>query len=300
MTQLTPKHLKGLARTAEKMADTIRDKSGKMLRVITESKLQKAAAQTDAKPGHICIAALKADIWPVRYMRNAGSISTKDQLKLALSHVAIIGAGGLGGHIALACARTGIGRLTIADPDIFEESNLNRQILASAQTLGSNKALAAKKILASINPAVEVRAFPEALTEKNATEILSDADLAADALDSIPARMILAEACRKKNIALVHGAIAGFEGQVMTIFPQDPGLEFLYGNKTQGPCSQNSPEAVLGVPGVTPMLTAAIQTMEIIKILLGRNSVLKNCMLYADLENSEFQKFSMTDPQGTG
>lgn len=295
MTHLTQKNLNLLTRTAEELAETIQDKSGKMLRVITESKLQKAMAQTDAKPGHICIAALKADIWPVRYMRNAGSIDIKDQLKLAVSHVAIIGAGGLGGHIAMACARTGIGRLTIADPDIFEESNLNRQILATAQTLGSNKALAAKKILASINPAVEVRAFPEALTEKNAAEILWDADLAADALDSIPARMILAEACRKKNIALVHGAIAGFEGQVMTIFPQDPGLESLYGNKTQGPSSQNSPEAVLGVPAVTPMLTAAIQTMEIIKILLGRDSALKNCMLYADLENSEFQKFSMTE-----
>ncbi|MFO7859699.1 MAG: ThiF family adenylyltransferase [Desulfosalsimonas sp.] len=225
-------------------------------------------------------------------MRNAASLSTQDQLKLAKSGIAIIGAGGLGGHIAAAAARTGIGRITIADPDAFAESNLNRQAMCFSETLGRNKAEAAKSILTAINPAVEVRAFTVAMDRQNAGEILEGADAAADALDSVAARRTLAAACRQAGIPLVHAAIAGFEGQIMTVFPRDPGIEALYGKPDQQSPSDPAPEAMMGVPGVTPALMATLQVMEIIKIVLGRGRVLRNRMLYVDLENAGFQEFS--------
>ncbi|MCF8027515.1 MAG: HesA/MoeB/ThiF family protein [Desulfobacteraceae bacterium] len=281
-----------LGQTVADMAEKINDPAKRPVRVISEARAQQAADLCQTGLARAYTAALEAGIWPVRYMRNAASLSTQEQLKLAKSGIAVIGAGGLGGHIAAGAARTGIGKITIADPDAFAESNLNRQAMGFSETLGTNKAEAAKKILAAINPAVDVRAFTVAMDRHNAQEILKGADAAADALDSVAARLTLAAACRQAGIPLVHAAIAGFEGQIMTVFPRDPGLETLYGKPDQQSASDPAPEAMMGVPGVTPALMATLQVMEIIKILLGRGRVLRNRMLYVDLENAGFQEFS--------
>jgi molybdopterin/thiamine biosynthesis adenylyltransferase len=274
------------------MAEKTNDPAKRPVQVISESRAQQAAdlCQTDLAQAYT--AALEAGIWPVRYMRNAASLSTQDQLKLARARIAVIGAGGLGGHIAVGAARTGIGRITIADPDAFAESNLNRQSMCFSKTLGTNKAEAAKTILAAINPAVDVRAFTVAMDRQNAGEMLEGADATADALDSVAGRMTLSAACRQAGIPLVHAAIAGFEGQIMTVFPRDPGIEAIYGKPDQQRDSDPAPEAMMGVPGMTPALMATLQVMEIIKILLGRGRLLRNRMLYVDLQNAGFQEFS--------
>ena len=281
-----------LGQTVADMAEKINDPAKRPVQVISEARARQAAEMCQTGLARAYAAALEAGIWPVRYMRNAASLSAQDQLKLAESGIAVIGAGGLGGHIAAVAARTGIGKITIADPDAFAESNLNRQAMCFSETLGKNKAEAAKSILAAINPAVDVRAFTVAMDRHNAEEILEGADAAADALDSVAARLTLAAACRQAGIPLVHAAIAGLEGQIMTVFPPDPGIEALYGKPDQQSASDPAPEAMMGVPGVTPALMATLQVMEIIKILLGRGRVLRNRMLYVDLENAGFQEFS--------
>jgi molybdopterin/thiamine biosynthesis adenylyltransferase len=90
---------------------------------------------------------------------------------------------------------------------------------------------------------------------------------------------------------LVHGALAGFEGWVMTILPGDPGLRDIYGAKEESKNNAESPEAVLGVPSVTPSLIATMQVMEVFKILLKRGNLIRNRMLHVDLERGCFNEF---------
>ncbi len=96
---------------------------------------------------------------------------------------------------------------------------------------------------------------------------------------------------------MIHAAIAGFEGQIITVYPEDDGLALIYGEGDQAPSPETAPEAVMGVPAVTPALMASLQAMETIKILLSRGRLLRNRMLYADLESGGFQEFSFNpDP----
>ncbi|MFO7932278.1 MAG: HesA/MoeB/ThiF family protein [Desulfosalsimonas sp.] len=288
----TDKKNKTLETMIAGLARKIKDPAQRSVSVINESEALQAARKCGSTLRQAYIASLGAGIWPLRYLRNSQSLSADEQLRLARSCAAVIGAGGLGANVLMLLARMGIGRLVIADPDVFEESNLNRQLTASTQTLGIAKTDAAKNMLLSVNPAVETTTFQAGLTGENAAEILKGADVALDALDNVPSRLVLADACRQAAIPMIHAAIAGFEGQVMTIFPHDPGLELIYGEGGLTPSPEASPEAVMGVPGVTPAILAGLEAMEAVKVLLGRGRSLGNRMLYVDLENSGFQEFS--------
>jgi molybdopterin/thiamine biosynthesis adenylyltransferase len=205
----------------------------------------------------------------------------------------VVGAGGLGGHVILLLARLGIGRLKVVDSDVFDESNLNRQALSSHAALGDPKAEEAVKVVGSINPGVLVSSYEMRLTVSNAPEILKDADVVVDALDNVSDRFVLEEAAHDLGIPMVHGALAGFEGQLMTIFPGDAGLSYLYGNKGAGRDKTRSPEAVLGVPTPTPCLVATLQAMEVVKIILNRGRIFRNSMVHVDLETGQMNVFTI-------
>jgi molybdopterin/thiamine biosynthesis adenylyltransferase len=274
------------AATISARARTITDPAGREKRVISEADAGDLADAMDIHLGQVYAMALENGIWPLRYLRNSDTLSPSDQLRLARSRVAVIGAGGLGGYVLTLLARVGIGGLVIVDPETFEETNLNRQMFATRNTLGENKALAAARLLAGINPAVEIASFPERLTPVNAAALISGVHVAVDALDNIDSRRVLQAAAEKNRIPMVHGAIAGFTGQIMTVFPGEAGILQIYGkpdndhNQEQGP----SPEDLLGVPAVTPALVGTFQAMEVIKILLNRKDILNSRMLAADLE----------------
>ncbi|MGB7918437.1 MAG: HesA/MoeB/ThiF family protein [Desulfobacterales bacterium] len=240
----------------------------------------------------IYLAALNQGIWPHRYVRNRDILALEDQLKLANARVAVIGAGGLGGTVILLLARIGIGFLTVVDGDVFDETNLNRQALSDTANIGVAKAEEAAKKVREINPAVEVSVFRQKIKAANADSILAEVHVVVDALDNIPDRMTIGSAAQKLGLPLVHGALAGFDGQVMTIFPEDPGLERIYGEAQTPENDPGRPEAVLGVPALTPSIVATIQAMEVIKILLDRGQLIRNRMLHIDLEGNRFDSFS--------
>ncbi len=227
------------------------------------------------------LAALEAGFMPRRYLRNLGTVGLEGQIRLLRSRVAVIGLGGLGGHICLALARMGVGTLVLADGDVFVDHNLNRQALSDVSLLGKPKAEAAREAVARINPAVEVITWKEFARPDNLERILEGCQVVVDGLDNLPARLRLEEAAKKAGIPMVHGAIAGFLGQVTTIFPEDPGLKALYGNAT----AERGAETVLGTPAATPMMVAAIQVQEVIKILLGKGTLLRRRMLVIDAES---------------
>ena len=228
--------------------------------------------------------ALGHDLLPARYQRNRAMLSIQQQLSLLQSKVAVFGCGGLGGYIIEELARLGVGRITVVDPDVFEEHNMNRQLLCTQELLGKKKVDAAVQRVAAINPAVRLQAFDVAFGQNNSTELLNDVTVAADALDSIPVRLVLAEACKDQNIPLVHGAIAGWSGHVAVQYPGENILQHLYAGKKTG----HGVEKQLGNPSFTPAVIASLEVAEIVRILLKTEPLLPRRYLAVDLYYMEF------------
>jgi molybdopterin-synthase adenylyltransferase len=248
---------------------------------------QNAAADWFGVPlARIEDAALAAGLLPARYQRNRQAISVHQQLTLFRSRVAVIGCGGLGGYVIEELARLGVGTIIAIDPDVFEEHNLNRQILSSPGTLGRAKVEAAAARVADINPAVTLIPVRDYYAPENGTELLRDAQVVVDALDSIPTRLALAETCAELGVPLVHGAIGGWYGQVTTQFPGDDTIQKLYSRWVEG----KGVEQHLGNPSFTPALVASIETAEVCKILLGEGETLRNRKLSINLLDMEFEE----------
>lgn len=271
---------------------TVADPAGRAVRVIEDSASLEIARQAGLELPEIYRRALSLGISPYRYIRNGDTLSVAEQLRLAESRVAVAGAGGLGGQVILLLARVGVGTLVVADGDRFEESNLNRQALCAGETVGEWKALAAAAVVSAVNPGIRVIPHPVKLDAGVVDGILAGSDAVVDGLDNVPDRMLLQAAASRLGIPMVHGALAGFEGRVMTVLPGDVGVRSLYGD-TPGPEDPERPEAVLGVPAVTASLVGTLQAMEALKILLGRGTLFRNVMAYADLESGRLESFRL-------
>lgn len=232
------------------------------------------------------VAALEAGVVPWRYVRNVGTVGLEGQAALLRSTVALVGLGGLGGFNLEALARSGVGRIIAVDCDVFEEHNLNRQLLSGEENLGRSKAEAARQRAWAINRAVEVIPRQARLTAEQAPELLDEADVIVDALDNLTDRVVLQEAATSLGRPLVHGAIAGFMGQVMVIMPGDPGLRALY---PQGQVPERGLEQTSGTPAATPMLVAALQVQETVKLLTGVGEPLRHRLLLLDCESGDVQ-----------
>lgn len=267
------------------------DQAGRIVRCLKEDEALEIAGTFRCTLRRVYEEALRQDILPYRYLRNRTVISRREQLKLLEAVVAVAGTGGLGGSVIEILARTGVGRLILIDHDVFEETNLNRQIFCSKGTVGLPKAEVGASRVRSVNPAVETMVHQTRIDADNGKELLSGADVVVDALDTIRDRLALEKAARALNIPLVHAAVAGFEGRVMTIFPGDPGLVLLYGGENAEKREERNAEAVLGVPAATPALIAALQAMEVVKIILHRGEPFRNRMIHADLEAGLFSEF---------
>ena len=270
---------------------TIDDPAGRRVKILRDEQALQIARDSGVSVGEVYVEALTLGISPYRYLRNREAISLKEQLQLALSHVAVVGAGGLGGQVILLLTRVGVGKLTVIDYDRFDETNLNRQALCSMDMLGKFKAEAAVAVMDNINPGVTILSRPQRVVAANAEELFAGSHLVVDALDNVRDRFVLEKAARNLDIPLVHGALAGFEGQLMTIYPGDPGLQTLYGEEHSERDKTKSAEAIFGVPTLTPAFIATLQAMEVLKIVLNRKGVFRKTMVHADLENGALEKF---------
>lgn len=251
-------------------------------RVISLQAVLKLAAGFECTVREVELAALEAGVIPYRYVRNMGTLGPDGQAKLLRSTVAVVGLGGLGGYVAEGLARMGVGRLVLIDGDVFEEHNLNRQLLGTEAVLGQPKALVAQQRVSEVNRAVEVIAHVATLTRQNVEALLQGTDVVVDALDRLPTRLVLQDGAQALGIPMVHGSIAGFLGQVMTILPGDAGLRGLYGEQENLP--ERGLEVHLGTPAATPMAVAAWEVQEVVKILTGRGELLRHRLLVMDME----------------
>lgn len=219
-----------------------------------------------------------------RYSRNIPAISEKEQDQLKEKRVFIAGCGGLGGNIIENLVRMGIGHITAIDGDVFEASNLNRQLLSSEAAIGYSKAETAAKRAAAVNSDIDFRVTQTFLTEENAEELISGHDLVIDALDNVPARLWLEDACEKQNITIIHGAILGWNVQAAVV---PPGSRLLHQLYQHGASSQKT-----SLP-FTPAFCAAIESAEAVKYLCGRESDLSGKLLLADLQSLEWDIISL-------
>ena len=219
-----------------------------------------------------------------RYERNVPALSEAECALLGSKRVAVIGCGGLGGHIIELLARVGVGYIKAVDGDSFDESNLNRQLLSETALIGKSKAQAAKERVQRINPDVEVTAVEAFLTEENALDIVSGCDVVMDALDNVSARRVLSRACEMAGIPYVYGAISGWVAQCAVSMPGDGLIERLFGAEPE-----ITDKSVLSF---TPALCAAAQCALCVKLLCGRD-VQSGQIYYFDLLNMEFENISI-------
>ena len=219
-----------------------------------------------------------------RYLRNVPALSEEECDLLRHKQVLIVGCGGLGGNLISIFLRIGVGKLRIVDGDVFEETNLNRQLFSSIPALGINKARIAAQRASNINPDIHLDVVEKFLTEENALELINGCDVVMDALDNVDGRRILASACKKAGVPLVYGAISGWVAQAAISMPGDDLIKKLY------------PEDVIvrdkSVLSFTPSLCASMQAALCVKYLTGR-PVETGTIYYFDLLNQEYETIPM-------
>jgi len=237
------------------------------------------------------IAALDLEVWPQRYLRNAGSLGLAGQKKLLQSRALLIGVGGLGGTIAQLLARMGLGTLILADGDFFSEDNLNRQAFSLEQNIGQGKVQVACAEILKINAATEVEIFAGFVKENELASLMRGVNVAIDALDNMPTRFLLEKVCKAGKVPLVHGAVAGFSGQVTTIYPEDVGFKAFYGESQTIP--EKGIEVELGNLAGIVSTVASLQVQEVIKIITGLGRPLRNRLLFLDSLNGSAEIISL-------
>jgi len=239
--------------------------------------LHKTAETFDCSLRDIEQIALNHSILPARFQRNG--LSCSEQLKLFQTKVAIIGCGGLGGRTAELLARLGIGHLILTDPDVFSESNLNRQIFCSTKSLGYNKVDIVGRELQKINPVLET----SLQVSRFNTLSISTADIVIDALDSTTARKKLSTLCQKHSIPMIHGAVKEWYGQVGIEQSANNLIDTLYQQTTENTLP----------PHVVPMtvsLVASLQAAEACKLILGSGLPILDGWLQCDLLHSDYER----------
>ncbi|MFN3521361.1 MAG: HesA/MoeB/ThiF family protein [Phenylobacterium sp.] len=199
------------------------------------------------------------------------------QQKLKAARVLVVGAGGLGAPVSLYLAAAGVGTIILVDPDAVDASNLQRQVIYDEADLGRPKVEAAAERLGLLNPHVEVRGVRAALTERNARELVVEADLVLDGTDDFATRFAVNAACVAEGRPLVSGAIGRWTGQV-GVFGSAPCYRCLV---PEIPPDAETCSAV-GVVGALAGVIGSMMALEAIKLITGAGEPLAGRLLIFD------------------
>ena len=230
-----------------------------------------------------------------RYSRHLSlaEIGIRGQEKLKNSSVICIGTGGLGSPLLIYLAASGIGRIGIVDFDLVEESNLQRQIIHTTNSIGKRKTDSAKKQILKINPFCTVDLYNTKLTSHNALDILKGYDVICDCSDNFPTRYLVNDASLILNKPNIYGSIARFEGQASVfnltkgspnyrdLIPTPPPLELIPS------CSE------AGVMGILPGIIGMIQATETIKIITKIGNPLNGRLLIFNALTMKFKELTL-------
>ena len=197
------------------------------------------------------------------------------QIALAGAHVAMIGCGGIGSPALQYLAAAGIGRLTLVDSDVVEDSNLQRQTIFSPTDIGQPKAELAARWIQRFDPALEVRAVVERVTSGNAAKALAGASVALDGCDNFATRLAVSDACVGAKIPLTSAAIGRFQGQVANFsghLPVEPCYRCFIGDAFDADDCDTC--AADGVLGAMAGMIGCFGAMQAIRIILEGHATL--------------------------
>jgi sulfur-carrier protein adenylyltransferase/sulfurtransferase len=235
-----------------------------------------------------------------RYSRHLSlpEVGLEGQKKIRSARVLCIGAGGLGSPIAMYLAAAGVGKLGIVDFDAVDFSNLQRQILHGTPDVGRPKTQSAQETIHRLNPGVQVVLHDTRLTSENALEVIRPYDVVVDGTDNFPTRYLTNDACVLLKKPNVYGSIFRFDGQASVFAPHlgGPCYRCLYPEPPPPGAVPSCAEG--GVLGVLPGIIGLIQATEILKLILGKGTLLLNRLLLFNALDMQFRELKLRrDPQ---
>ncbi len=231
----------------------------------------------------------------LRYSRHLlmPEVGMEGQMALRASSVLIVGAGGLGSPAAMYLAAAGVGRIGLADYDVVDLTNLQRQLLHSTADIGRPKTDSAKETIEGINPLVEVQTFHDQLNSGNAMEILAGFDIILDGTDNFPTRYLLNDACVLLGKVCVYGSVFRFEGQVSVFYAKGGGPCYRCLYPAPPPPGVVPSCAEGGVLGVLPGIIGSLQALSAIKLIIGKGETLVGRLLLVDALNMDFREVTI-------
>jgi sulfur-carrier protein adenylyltransferase/sulfurtransferase len=234
-----------------------------------------------------------------RYARHLilEQVGPEGQRRLKAGRVLLVGAGGLGSPAAMYLAAAGVGTLGIAEFDVVDASNLQRQVIHGTSDVGRPKLDSARDRLREINPRVQVEPHPLRFTSENALDVVGAYDVVLDGSDNFPTRYLVNDACVLTGSPYVYGSILRFEGQASVfgaeggpcyrcIFAEPPPPDLIPG------CAE------AGVLGALPGIVGTIQALEAIKLILGIGETLAGRLLLLDALGMRFREIAIPRDPG--
>lgn len=241
------------------------------------------------------IALLGVDIWPERFRRNRGVFTARQMARLLSRRVLIAGCGGLGGHMVSLLARMGIGGFRLCDPDVFEESNLNRQYFCTEKTLGKPKAQVCRDGLLEIASYLDIDARVLAVAPDNLPELLQGMDAVIDCLDSVPRKKMLEEAAHAAALPFLHGSVLRAEGFAFLDSPAACRLAALYPHIPAGSEAAGGQDTVaVAVTGVACLMASLLANALASETPATGG---KSPLFHLDCSVPELESFSSNDEQ---
>lgn len=235
-----------------------------------------------------------------RYSRHIilKEIGVKGQKKLLNARVLIIGAGGLGAPAALYLAAAGVGTIGIADADVVDLSNLQRQVIHTTEDIGKKKVDSAAETMRRINPDITVNTYYEYVSSANILKLIEDYDFILDGTDNFPAKFLINDACVMAKKPFSHAGIIRFKGQLTTVIPGvSPCYRCIFRNPPPKDAVPTCKQA--GVIGAMGGVIGSLQAMEAVKYITGAGELLTGYLLTYDALTMEFRKIKLP-PRGKG
>jgi molybdopterin-synthase adenylyltransferase len=236
----------------------------------------------------------------LRYSRHIllEELGIEGQEQLLASHALVIGAGGLGSPVALYLGSAGVGRITVVDHDVVDETNLQRQIAHNLARVGLPKALSVQQAIAAINPDVQVTPFTQRAGAALLDELVAQADVVLDCTDNFTTRHAINRACVQHRKPLVSGAAIRMDGQLSVydardaskpcyacVFPENSGVE-------ETRC------ATMGVFAPLVGIVGTLQAAEALKLLTGMGSRLAGRLMMIDGRDMAFNEIALPRQPG--
>lgn len=225
-----------------------------------------------------------------RYARHLvlKEIGADGQGKLMEACVLIIGAGGLGSPAALYLAAAGIGTIGIADSDIVDLSNLQRQIIHTVNDIDRAKVSSAANKIKALNPGIKINIYNMDINRYNIPGIIKNYDFIIDATDNFTSKFLINDACVKEGKAFSHAGVTRFQGQLLTYVPgEGPCYRCLFKNPPPEDAVPGNKD--VGIMGAACGVIGSLQALEAIKYITGSGALLTGRLLVFDGLKMQFR-----------